>query len=152
MVPSDKLKGKLDYLYGPYNGFYNMHKHMKFDEKYELTSVSNNWDVIKETIMQRDQSLVRYFHHTVHNFKDAKVLLDLSKQAALNATHASAFNIELAVGALAQSIEIKGANFELGQAMDVAKKVNQKNLEISTRNYKTVGGSNSFPLKKQSTP
>ncbi len=42
---------------------------MKFDDKYFVPSLSDNWDIIKENIMQRDKHLVNYMNESVLNIK-----------------------------------------------------------------------------------
>ena len=34
IVPTPTMQSRLEYFYGPYNGYYNVHKSMKFDEIY----------------------------------------------------------------------------------------------------------------------
>lgn len=47
IVPEERVKNRLTYFYGPYNGFYNMQKCMWFSEENEKSSMtpvnSNNW-------------------------------------------------------------------------------------------------------------
>lgn len=47
VIPTERQKKRLKYFFGPYNDFFNTHKYMKFDKKYEKPS----WENIKETIL-----------------------------------------------------------------------------------------------------
>lgn len=74
MVPSDKLQNRIDFYYGPYNGFYQIHKFMKFDDtdvvQQDPNQTTKKWESIREKIMHKDQELVNYFHYSVRRLKD----------------------------------------------------------------------------------
>lgn len=44
VVPDDKIKDRMRNFYGPYNGFFNMQKHMDFEDGPKIqTPTDNNW-------------------------------------------------------------------------------------------------------------
>lgn len=51
----------MNFFYGPYNSFYNVKKCMKFDEKHIVSSVTNNWELIVENVLQKDEVSASYF-------------------------------------------------------------------------------------------
>ena len=64
VVPSKRQLKKMSFFYGPYNSFYNMHKHMKFDPR-----KVNTWCALREQILQKDENMTVYFNQTVADTK-----------------------------------------------------------------------------------
>lgn len=65
IVPNSFARKRLDYFYGPYNGFYNMRKYMDFNDDGQIKSPTENWQKIKSAIMHKDKKLVEFFEETV---------------------------------------------------------------------------------------
>jgi hypothetical protein len=58
------------FFYGPYNGFFNMQRHMVFQDHQSSLSKRENWDKIKQQIYDRDTQLATYFQETVNKAVD----------------------------------------------------------------------------------
>ena len=54
----------MSFFYGPYNSFYNMHKHMRFDPR-----KVNTWCAVRDQILQKDDTVVDFFNQTVADTK-----------------------------------------------------------------------------------
>ena len=63
MVPNEKVQSRLQYFYGPYNGYFNMQKCMDFErgEDPRLNAEQEKWTRIRSTIMSRDEQYAHYF-------------------------------------------------------------------------------------------
>jgi hypothetical protein len=76
VVPNAKVQSRLQYFYGPYNGFYNMQKFMDFEHSGEdprVESKQDKWTLIRSQIMNEDEQFTHYFQDSVHNMVDPAV-------------------------------------------------------------------------------
>ncbi len=56
VVPTQQMQTKLDYFYKPYNGFYNINKCMKFDDKNINPQIKDHWEAIATTMFSKENA------------------------------------------------------------------------------------------------
>ena len=66
VVPNDRLKKRLEFFYGPYNSFYNVHRGISFDEGEK----DRNWCLIKNTILQNDTRILGFITDAISQVRD----------------------------------------------------------------------------------
>ncbi len=74
VVPNEQMKSKLDYYYKPYNGFYNINKCMKFDDKHINPKITDHWEAIANAMFSRENA--KFFCEsvsTLHNYQRKRI-------------------------------------------------------------------------------